>query len=55
MVDTKGSEVCGRVKFRVQTDDESNVALGEMRKDVLEWPWKIALLDGGGVGGDGGI
>ena len=55
MVDTKGSEVCGRVKCRVQTDDESNIAPGEMRKDVLEWPWKIALLDGGGVSGNGGI
>ena len=55
MVDAKGSEVCGRVKFRVQTDDESNIALGEMRKNVLEWPWKIALLDGGGVGGNVGI
>ena len=30
MIDTKRSEVCGRVEFGVQTDDESDVALGEM-------------------------
>lgn len=55
MVDTKSSEVCGRVEFGVQTDDESNIALGEVREDVLEGPWKVARFDGRGIGGYGGI
>ena len=55
MVDTESSEVCGRVEFGVQTDDESDVALGEVGENVLEGVWKVGLLDGGGVGRYGGI
>lgn len=30
MVDAESSEVCGGVELGIQTDDESNVTLGEV-------------------------
>lgn len=46
MIDAESSEVRGRVEFGVQTDDESDIALGEVREDILKRTWETALLDG---------
>ena len=36
MVDTESSEVCGGVELGIQTNDEPDIAPGEVGEDVLE-------------------
>lgn len=44
VLDAKGGEVGRRVKLGVEADHETNVAGGEMGKDILEWRRDLSLL-----------
>jgi len=46
VIDAKSSEIRRGIEFRVQTNDESNITLGEMAKNILERAWDVGLFHG---------
>lgn len=55
VVYSQRSEICGRVKLRVQSNNKSNVALREVREDVLERTGKDGFFHSTRVGRKSGI
>lgn len=55
VVDAEGGEVGWAIEFGVETDDEADVAVGEMGEDVLEWHGQVGASYCSGVLGNGGV